>query len=419
MVMKLDARTVQRLRLPDGKADHFYWDSELKGFGLRIRSGDTAQAVYVARYQHAGKTKRFRIGPTDLFTPAKAREEARKILAEAALGRDPQAIKAESRKPKAARHALGVVVRDYLARRRGELRRNSFDSVQRYLAGGYFQKLHALDVDDIQRRDVAEAVGAIEEEHGRVAAARARTTLHAFYQWAMSEGRAESNPVAGTRTPAKSPPRDRVLTGEELARIWNASDPTTEYGQVIRLLILTGCRRAEVGGMRWSEIDLERGLWTLPAARAKNARAHILPLPETALEILRAIPRQGGREHVFGVHSPKGFTSWDLKEGFDERCGIADWVVHDLRRSVATGMADIGIQPHIVEAVLNHQGGHKGGVAGIYNRSLYTRDVRAALAAWESHLRGLVGGERRVIVFPGDRSPTAEITSCDSRARTR
>jgi integrase len=175
------------------------------------------------------------------------------------------------------------------------------------------------------------------------------------------------------------------------------------------LLILTGCRRQEIGGMFWSELDVERGTWTLPKERSKNGRAHTLPLPAMAWSVINAVPRIASRDHLFGVRAGSGFTAWAAnKTALDQRLGdtVAPFILHDIRRSVATRMADVGVQPHIVEQILNHQSGHKAGPAGIYNRSSYEREVRIALALWADHVRTLItGGERRVVAVYSSPSP--------------
>ena len=152
--------------------------------------------------------------------------------------------------------------------------------------------------------------------------------------------------------------------------------------------------------MCWSEID--DGRWTIPSARSKNGRAHTLPVLSAMGAILDAVPKMVTRDALFGQRSQGGFTAWswkDCKPALDQRSGVSTWTVHDIRRSVATRMADIGIQPHIIEAVLNHQSGHKGGIAGVYNRSSYEREVRNALALWSDHVRVLVeGGESQKIL---------------------
>ena len=155
--------------------------------------------------------------------------------------------------------------------------------------------------------------------------------------------------------------------------------------------------------MRWSELDADRGTWTLPSERSKNGRAHTLPLPSIAWEIIESVPRRATRDRLFGVHAGEGFTNWHAKDDLDLRLGAAvrPYHLHDIRRSVATRMADIGVQPHIIEQILNHQSGHRSGVAGIYNRSSYEREVRAALALWADHIRSIVDGdERKVVLLP-------------------
>jgi integrase len=211
-------------------------------------------------------------------------------------------------------------------------------------------------------------------------------------------GIVENNPIIGTIQPNGGKSRERVLEDDEFAAIWNACKDD-HYGKIVRLLILLGARRAEVGGMRWSELDLERGTWTLPAERAKNNRKHTLPLMPMALDIIRGVPRMVSRDQLFGGRSDSGFCAWHLgKIALDRRSGVSNWTPHDLRRTVATKMADIGVQPHIIEQILNHQSGHRSGPAGIYNRSRYEREVRSALGMWADHVRALVeGGERRVV----------------------
>jgi integrase len=171
------------------------------------------------------------------------------------------------------------------------------------------------------------------------------------------------------------------------------------------LLILLGQRRSEIGGMRWDEFDNpeQPTAWGLPARRSKNGRKHTLPLLPMAASIIKAVPRMVGREQLFGARSGTGFNSWDRgKAMLDRSSGISKrWTVHDVRRSVATKMAeDINVLPHVIEQILNHVSGHKAGPAGVYNKASYEREVRNALALWEEHVRALVeGGERKVLPF--------------------
>jgi integrase len=219
----------------------------------------------------------------------------------------------------------------------------------------------------------------------------------ALYAWAMKQGLVEANPVIGTGVPDEHVrSREKVLNPADLVKIWQASGDDS-YGTIIKLLVLTGCRRQEVGSMQWSELDQPRGVWTIVAERTKNGRAHALPLPEMVWSIIADIPRWHDGDFVFGRKA--GFQAWAKnKRTLDRRAGIAPWTAHDIRRSVATGMAEIGIMPHVIEQILNHQSGHKGGIAGIYNRAVYEREMKAALAMWSDHVRSLVEGSDRKII---------------------
>jgi integrase len=230
----------------------------------------------------------------------------------------------------------------------------------------------------------------------------ARSALSSFYTWALQQGIVEQNPVVGTADPGPAKSRERVLKDGELAAIWRACGDD-DYGRIIRLLICLGMRRDEAGGLRHGEIDLDAGTITLPAERVKNGHAHVLPLPSLARSIIASIPQRTGRDHLFGTRSSGGHTGWDrCKKDLDARLAgkVASWVVHDIRRSVATGMADLGVEPHVIEAAINHQSGHRAGVAGVYNRSRYEKQVRAALSVWCDHLQSIISGsERKVLSF--------------------
>jgi integrase len=242
---------------------------------------------------------------------------------------------------------------------------------------------------------------AIAREAGAPTAARAKGALSNFFIWCMQMGLVEHNPTIGSAQPEEGKPRERVLTDDELAAIWRACG-NDDYGRVVKLLALTGCRRAEIGDLRWSELDdpEQPSSFTIPAARSKNKRAHSLPVMPMMREIIESVPRMATRDQLFGQRS-HGFTNWALlKPALDAASGVANWVLHDIRRSVATKMADLGVQPHIIEAVLNHYSGHRAGVAGTYNKSPYANEVRNALATWHDHLRTIIaGGARKVLNF--------------------
>ena len=387
MKLRLDAKTVTALALGKGQRETFAWDTELPGFGLRLQG---RRRTYIAQYRANGRTRRVKLGAAETLSPTQAREGARRMLARVALGHDPQAEKQAKRA--AAEHTFAHVAGAYLAAKQGELRPASFRITKLYLTGDYFRPLHARGVAEITHPDIAARLSAITRNHSAHTASAARRAISALFRWTMEEGWTQTNPVIGTRRPQEAAARDRVLSDAELVAIWRESGDD-DFGKIVRLLILLGSRRQEIGGMRWSEFDLNAGTWTLPKERSKNHRAHTITLPPVALDIIRSVPR-GERDHLFGERAGSGFTGWsNAKTELDRRLdGVAPWKLHDLRRSVATKMADIDIEPHHVEAVLNHYSGHRRGPHGVYNKSAYERQVKAALVRWSEHLLVLVEG---------------------------
>jgi integrase len=416
--MKLDAKTVASLTLSPGEKDRIFFDDQLPGFGYRLRLGASAKvrATWIAQYRRAGATRRVLIGNANVIGIEAARAAAKKILAAVALGQDPQADRVDRRTRDQqvllvttreidddGKPVRKGVIAEYLAAKKPDVRPRTYVETERYLTSTYFKPLHSMPIDTVTRKDIATRLVAISNESGTVTASRARAMIAAFFSWAMKAGIVDQNPVIGAVEPKGSEGRERVLSDDELAAVWRASGDN-EYGKVIKLLILTGTRRAEIGGMRWSEFDADAGTWTCPKERSKNNRELTLPLPAEAWAIVNSVPRVAHRDQLFGIHADAGYTDWGGgKSALDKRLSgkiEEPFVIHDIRRSVATGMADLGVQPHIIEAVLNHQSGHKRGVAGVYNRSPYEREVRAALALWADHLRTLVaGGERKVLSF--------------------
>ena len=186
-----------------------------------------------------------------------------------------------------------------------------------------------------------------------------------------------------------------MLSDVELKAIW-AACPDDDFGAVLKLLILTGQRANEIARLRWDEVYDDKII--LPAERTKNHRMHVVPLSGPANTILGTL-NAGGRTCVFG-RDDTGFWNWSTaKKRIDSKLAeLPHWTPHDIRRSVATHMAELGVQPHIVEAVLNHASGHKGGVAGIYNRATYDREKREALNLWAEHVTALVDGRKAVVV---------------------
>lgn len=333
------------------------------------------------------KQRRVTIGNVEALDPDQARRAAKAILAKAHLGSDPQAAKTEA---KARAHlTLGATVETYLEFASRWQKPRTLVETSRYLRTSW-KPLHGLAIEKINRRTVALQLAELALANGPIAANRARIALSSFFTWAMREGLAETNSVVGTNRPTEERSRDRVLADEELARIW-AACRDDDYGRIVRLLILTGQRREEVGGMAWDELDFDHARWSIPRERTKNGLPHEVPLSEAAIKILQSRPHREGRQLVFG-EAGGPFQGWSkAKAALDKRIRtsgspLAPWRLHDIRRTVATRMADMGILPHVVEAVLNHSSGHKAGVAGVYNRATYAREKREALNLWAEHI---------------------------------
>jgi integrase len=289
-----------------------------------------------------------------------------------------------------AAETVGATVERFLSRQRARLRPGSYVEAERHLLT-HAKPLHGLQVGKVDRRAIAALLAQIGATRGPVAANRVRATLSAFFAWAMREGLADTNPTVGTNQ-FDERPRERVLSEGELRTIWQAL-PQSDYGTILKLLMLTGQRLTEIGDLRWSEIDFHKNLIRLPPERVKNKRLHEVPMAPSVRSILEAQPRREDRDFVFGQGS-RGFHGWAApKRKLDGRVKTTPWRLHDFRRSVATHMAELGVQPHVIEAVLNHASGHKAGVAGVYNRASYANEVRRALDLWAAHLQSVVVGE--------------------------
>jgi integrase len=353
------------------------WCSQCVGFGARRQ---TKGIFFYCRYRQQGRQIMHSIGRLGApWTPETARNEARRLLGIVASGVDPCT-------PSLSSETFGAEVERYLERKRTSLKPRSFVEYQHHLQK-YAAPMHKLRLADIDRRTVAVLLGQIETASGPVARNRLRSSLSAFYAWAIQEGLAEVNPVTGTAK-ADENSRDRVLTHDELRKLWRGLGDG-RFADIVRLLLLTGQRRDEIGRLQWSEVDLDRKLIVLAPARTKNSRSHELPLSTQALAILARQPRR--TEFVFS----KAMGWAKAKAALDQRLRIAPWRLHDLRRTCATGMAQLGVQPHIIEAVLNHVSGHKAGVAGIYDRARYEGEMRDALTKWADHVEALIVGPRK------------------------
>lgn len=386
----------------------FLWDDELKGFGVKVTPAGAI--TYVYQYRMGGreaKTQRYSIGKHGSpWTPTTARAEAKRLGVLVSQGTDP--VDDDKRR---RRESVELSFRAYAARFHAACEGHGWRGlVERSL------RLHAVPVlgtkalPAITRSDVVAVFDAMppEQQAGR------RNTfaiLRRLFKWAISRGDLGRSPMEGMETPPPVKARDRWLTDDELRRVWNAAPSCHRcFGPIVRLLILTGQRREEVTGLTWQELNRSAKLWRLPGPRTKNGEPHDVPLSELAVAVLDAVaggekwPKRGvvfttGKGGPFTAHS-RGKDKLDAVLAGDDDQPFAPWRLHDLRRTLATGLQRLGVRFEVTEAVLNHLSGSRSGVAGVYQRYEWTEEKRSALDAWGEHIRMVLARSDDTNVIP-------------------
>jgi integrase len=393
--MELTVKTTEGIKLPKGKSDCIVFDDDIAGFGLRLREGGSRTWVY--QYRIGKKQRRMVLGSAKSVPLSLARKNASDLEAKVRLGGDPAMNKETARLE--VDNTFAVLADQFLEARKQSWRTRTYEEIKRHLIKDA-KSLRPFPITAVAQRNIANLLSDIAKEKGDVTANRVRSSLCAFFGWIIREGvRLPEGNVASYTNKREEGSRDRVLADGELGLIWNAC-LEDDYGAILKLLMLTGQRANEIAQLHWNEVYDQQIV--LPAERTKNARSHVIPLSEAAKGILTWF-RKGDRKFVFG-RDDTGFSGWGkAKEKLDARVAEAKkplehWTVHDLRRTVVTGMAELGVQPHIIEAVINHVSGHKGGVAGIYNRATYDKEKREALNLWAEHVTAMVEGRAATVV---------------------
>ncbi len=369
---------------PGGRVE--MWDSKVPGLG--VRASDRGTKTFVLMYRLAGVKRRLSLGRYPTTTLAEARDKAWEIVRTVAKGIDPEPKVAVKNDDGFAR-LVGMFVEQHC---RQHNRANTARETQRILVRRFVAAWGDRSIAEISHTDVRTVLGTIVATGRASSANHALSAVRKFFNWCVEQSLLEGSPCATVRRPAPLSSRERVLSDTELLAVWRATheiDPT--FASIVRLLILTAQRRGEVTGMRWPEVNAKDGLWTIPGDRTKNKSTHILPLSGGTLATVLAVPRMHD-ELVFPARGNddttfSGFSK--LKRHLDRLSGVRAFTLHDLRRTAATGMARLGVAPHVVERVLNHTSGTFGGVAGIYNRFAYLPEMRAALTVWSDHVFNL------------------------------
>jgi integrase len=388
-----------------------YWDRLLPGFGLRVTANGAKS--WIASYRLAdGRKVMETIAPlARLPRVDDARQAARTSMEKAAGGNNPVAEKRTEATHTAA-NTVGAAATRYLDHCDRNLKPKTAREWRRIFEHDVLPRWVERPLAEITKGDVLELVndkGARRErkrkgltEGAAVQANRTLTRLRTFFGWAAANDLVAADPTAGVRKPAKETARDRVLTDDEIIAFWNGTEKLgLPFGAVFRLMLLTAQREGEVAGMRWSEIDLDGRTWTIPGSRAKNGKPHVVALCGLAIEALELVPHIVGQDLLFsgnGLTPVSGFSS--AKARLDAAMGVNDWVLHDLRRTATTGLARLGIAPHVADRVLGHTAGVIRGVMATYNRFEYLDERRAALETWGRQIKQLIGrGSQNVVTL--------------------
>jgi len=400
-----------------GERDQFLWDETLAGFGLKVTPAGGKVYVFQYRIARPGEAERsapsrYTIGKHGALTPDQARRRAKELAALVEHGTDPRELEADARatKEEAARQARerGRLEGELAFSRMADLwldhyetekaRRPASVRLARLVVTNHLKPaLASKALPHIGRANLQSVIDAIPlRQKGMRRAVFAYASV--LFGWAVKRGDMPANPLATMQKPEAPKARERVLDDHELASVWMATAPLGDpFGAFVRLLILTGQRRSEVAGLAWSELDRGTATWTLPAARAKNDAAHIIPLSADAVRELDTLakgdtwPKAGlvltttGKTPISGMSKAKLALDAAVAKVRDGD-PLSDWRIHDLRRTLATGLQRLGVRFEVTEAVLNHVSGAKGGVAGIYQRRDWKEEKRSALDAWARHL---------------------------------
>lgn len=386
MRRKLTSKVVEHLTAT-GEGRLEVWDTLLQSFGVRV--SPKGRKVWFVFIRADGRPKRITVGTYPALPLADAREHASEIIRSVQLG-------IYQRKPEAKTHSLGETIPLFIERYAKPKNKGWNETAQLFQK---FKTMFDTPLNEIKRSNVADALDLIMAAGTPYRANRALAAIKKLMSWALDRGMIDINPIAGLKPPHKEQARDRILNDRELSRLLAAADAEGyPFGYLVKLLVFTGQRRGEVTGMRWSEIDFERSTWTIPAARAKNGQVHDVPLSEPVLMLLRQIPRFADSDYVLtttGITPISGFKR--VKHRLDTAIEATNWRIHDLRRTTASGMARLGVTPHVVEKVLNHRTGIISGVAAVYNRYGYENEKRDALAKWARFVTQLVGKDSLIM----------------------
>lgn len=410
-------------------------DAGMPGLRLVIQPKPSSSKSWCVRYRYGGRPRKVTLGSYPLIDLVKARQRAKDALETIERGEDPaveqKTTKAQQHQPGADRDSFGVLIRQWLYGQvipntrswRETARLLGLHVVREVLAteersdglptfrevpGGIVARWAERPVPNLRRRDIRELLDGSKTRGARTAVNRELGVLKRFFNWCVDGEIIDASPATRFVKPFAEGKRSRMLSDGELRLIWLAAGQEGyPFGDIVRALILTAQRRTEVAGISRSEFKGSKS-WVLPPERTKNGLPHLVPLSDLTWAILQNVPKFGGGDYVFGLNGQTAFSGYSRgKARLDERIAklakkeasgdVPEWDLHDLRRTAATGMARLGVLPHIIEAVLNHVSGSKAGVAGIYNLWTYEAEKRAALELWARHVTRVINLDEKAV----------------------
>jgi integrase len=359
---------VLRSLAPLPRGQFVAWDSKLSGFGCRVSQGGTK--TFILKHRN----RRITLGRYPVLSLADARNEAKRILAEFTLGRlRPQ--------PMSMQKATGLFIEE----KSKSSRPSTVASYERLLEKHF---PFTGQLTDVSHNDVVHRLNRLKTTPAEYN--HALTGGKVFFNWCLKRRLVTENPFFGIAPNARQS-RTRVLSDDELRNVWNAAGEAGVFGTIVRLLMLSGQRRGEIAGLKKAYIDAKSRIITLPASLTKNGREHSFPYEHLTAELLQAIPGHDRPYLLSADGRQNSFVGWAKgKRELDKACPMEHWTLHDLRRTYATGLAELGVAPHVIEKLLNHVTGTISGVAAIYNRFKYQDEMRKAIKLWEARLHGLI-----------------------------
>ena len=394
-------RTIATLPPTDKRLEH----PDDRVTGLYLVQQPSGGLSWALRYRYGGRPRKLTIGPFPAIDLKAARRRAQEAVGAIAGGNDPASAKAASKV--AARDAqrqdsagrVAAVVDFFLDR---YVRRNVGASwakeTERLLRVEVIPEIGDKRISDVGRADIHRLLDGMVDRGSAVNANRLLAVLRRMFNWCVERSLVERSPCDNLKAPTPETARDRVLADGETRTAWGAFDQIGwPFGRIAQLLLLTGARRDEIAGARWSDVDLGSRTWAVPASRSKNGQAHTIPLSDAAVSIIAGLPHIGRAGFVFTTNGRTAVSGWSrAKETADKAISALDgqamphWTFHDLRRTCASGMAALGVPPHVVEAALNHRSGTIKGVAAVYNRYAYESEKREALDKWAKRVEEIV-----------------------------